>query len=313
MKAVITRWAACAAMSCLLASEVVAQVHEVTSETKWLFNGGTLVPISAKARPGGTYVLGVSTATVGAVSQSTPEKTAPYAFPMATDTNPVQVGGSPTALAGARMDTTGVDAQGWFSYTLLLGAATLGVGPFTDNASAIARGGDPQEIETAGVFSAGLGLGAGSRLYASTAGDDDAYAHFELGAYGLDGPLASLDLSMEDEVGKSSVEDIHFASDPRLHFYYPGTTTELSDPESYVRSLLEGATGLNSADGLNSDLMLFDYSYDLANTPIPAGAAFTSSGANTVTSRGGIPEPGSLVLVLSAGASLAGITIKRRR
>lgn len=305
--------AATAAMAAISAAAAMAQVHEVAFETKWLFNGGKLVPITAKSKPGNTYVLGISTATVGAVSQSTPERKAPYAFPMVTDSNPVQVGTSPTALAGARMDTLAVDGNGWFSYRLQLGVGTLGVGVTTDNASAVARGGDPQFIDTPGMFSAELGLEKGSRLYSTDPGSDTGSSHFELGAPGLGSPLASLDLTT-DTANNVVVTSLMFASDPHLKFYYPGTLTELSDPMAYVQSLLTSpSSGLTTQGGLLSDMPLFDYSYDLTNVPLSVDAAFTSAGMNSVSSRGGIPEPGSLTLLVSGVLPLLGVSIRRRR
>lgn len=298
----------CAA-TLLSGSGAIAQLQEAEFQTKWLFNGGKLVPITAKSKPGNTYVLGISTATVGNTSASTPERKAPYAFPMASDNNPVQVGTSPTALAGARMDTTGVDGNGWFNYTLLLGVGTLGVGPFTDNASGIARGGDPQVIDSVGMFSAQLGLGQGSKLFSNDPANDTGTAHFELGAPDLVGPLATIDLATD--LNHSVTANATFASDPRLKFYMPDSTTEISDPKSYLESLLQGSSsGLGSSAGLTTDLALFDYSYDLTNTPGAAGAAFTSSGINTVVSAHGVPEPGSLAYLVVALPALA--TASRR-
>jgi hypothetical protein len=273
----------------------------------------------------GRFTLGANNAAVYATpnSRSDPKPKATYAYQPRTETLRSYVrwdGGSPlarnrTVEAFSKMVVGEMDpVTKMFPWTLTLTATSSG-GFGSPGGDSTAKGGDPQYVDTPGMFGDTFALGPGSSLFESRPGIEHAWANFKLTAPSIDPNVPSIDLAVID---LSIVSD---PSDPRYGMldaevelaYVPGRLEFYeydSDPNSPlvpidaagIEALLEGSSSLATLTGLSTELRLFTYAYDLTGLTLHPEAAFGSEGECYATGTG-IPEPGSLAL-LSLGVVL---------
>jgi hypothetical protein len=188
---------------------------------------------------------------------------------------------------------------------------------FSPDGYATAKGGDPQFISSPGVFGGMFSIGPGSSVFGTRPGTDLAEATFQLTAFGLSDPLATLDITSGDGHVNAAV---HFNSDPRLSFFAPGVLDPLTGlpipiTETKVASILDSDPYLGTAGGTLSALNLFTFRYDLSGATLTSDAALGSSGEADAFSPGAIlaPEPTSLTLVGLGVVPLAGYSWRRRK
>jgi hypothetical protein len=199
-------------------------------------------------------------------------------------------------------------------YTLTL-TAKSDTGWFSPTGYATARGGDPQYISSPGVFGGMLSLGPGSSVFGTRPGIDRSEATFQLTAFGLSDPIATLDITS----GNGHVNaDVHFNNDPRLSFFRPGVLDPLTDlpipiSDTQVTSMLDSNPYLGTQGGTLSALNLFTFRYDLTGATLTPDAALGSSGEADAFSPSAVPEPASLTLLGFGAVSLAGYGWRRRK
>jgi hypothetical protein len=173
-----------------------------------------------------------------------------------------------------------------------------------------ARGTDPLEIVTPGVFAQTLSLGPDSSVWVSPDSvGDESRGYYELRAPGVSGPLARVEV-WADHDGIDA--DVLFGSSSdgaggeRLKFYRAGyapgqTPSPVPVTPDAVEDILRTSAQLNSESGVSSPLDLFTWVYDMSGMTLPTGASFDLDSESTVTF---VPEPASLGTVLATGVLL---------
>lgn len=184
------------------------------------------------------------------------------------------------------------------SYTLFLDAKATSTS-ITHSASAQAVGGDPLFLIGPGYVGQILSLGAGSLMTGDGPAATTGHAHYVYTAFGLSGPLATVDIA--NNSGSLSAL-VTFNPDPRLTFVDPMTLMPIT-PAMVEAAILGSALG--SSAGLASDLPLFEYEYDLTSTPIPPGGAFFASDTFGDATAAAVPEPATWALAALGFLGLA--------
>ncbi len=281
---------------------------------------------------GGPYKLGPLRVqiikAVGGIDVTTPAKEFTYKFnttdtlgPLTRSADNGPLSGTTTVTAQADM-TIGAKPAGFVAgvtaipYTLVL-TAKSDTGIFSPDGIATATGGDPQFITSPGVFGGTPSIGPGSEAFGTRPGIDLAEGTFDLTAFDLTDPIATLDLTSGDGHVHA---DVHFNPDPRLSYFKPFaldpmTMMPIPITETQVKNMLESDPYLGTVDGTLSTLNLFTYRYDLSGFtgPLPEDAAFGSVGVSTAFSPGAtpVPEPSALLLLGCGFAGLAAIRALR--
>lgn len=315
-----------------LALRLPALLGETAQSTiSWGSGQDDIVPATGTTT-GGQYKLGPLqvqiVTTPGGVNVKTPEKQFTYKFDNTDTLGPL----TRSRAAGPLSNTTTVTAQADMTigkkpanfkvgtpvpYSLKL-TAKSNTDLFSPDGYATATGDDPQIIDAAGIFSGMLSIGPGSSVFGTRPGVDLAAASFNLTAFDLLEPLASVDLSS----GKDHVTAaVHFNLDPRLSFFRPGeldpsTKQPIPITELEVAKMLESDPYLGTSDGTLSTLNLFTYRYDLTGATLTPDAALGSFAASSAFSpQAQVPEPasGSLLLVGLAAMTVGANVVRRFR
>jgi hypothetical protein len=157
-------------------------------------------------------------------------------------------------------------------YKLQLDAVADGV--WGTSAAATARGADPQMMLDNAVIGQFVGLDVGSSLFEPRPEVDEAYSRSAITAFGIAGPLATIDIASVRGLVEATV---NFNADPRLRFLNSATLAPITASE--VEAILESSPMLGTDAGLDARLDLFKYEYDLTTTPLPPGGAFFGTDA----------------------------------
>ena len=290
----------------LLFTHSPASGKEVVASTLYLFNGSPELTESGTSR-GGTWSLGRNGATVGLT-----QNFQPAGGPL---TGNYTGTGSDQVVAELQINAVKATAHSeiaWIAagtptdcpgaltcYTMKLTATSNGgLFTFSRPSGGVARGNDPQFIETRGSFAQVVSLDAGSKMFAERPDNlDVARSTLILTAPDLDEPLAFIDLLSTGGLFDATVR---FAHHPDLRYLLPGTSSvPITDAE--VELALESST-LGTEDGLSNKLALFTWAYDLSSHTLSTDAAFGSDFVNIAQS---VPAPGTLLLLINAILLLA--------
>lgn len=296
----------------VLVSAGRAEQIRAEASASWIWSSDDPTPKSGQAAGDGTFTVGQTSVTVGGQTNSDPQKSYKYSGGFESQFVIGQGGNIDKQLStGSALDSVKPvgpkPGTNLYDYTLkayVLAAPYL----FGSRVSATAQAADPQQIISPGVFGNTLSLGQGSFVYISGShlSEGDSEIHLQATAPGiLSEPIATIDVV---ETLTSLDVNVHFSDDPRLQFFYPGTTTPIS--ETSVKALLTGSSSLYTASGLTSDLPLFNYQLDLSNTVLTDSSSL-GSGAQSYAEAVYVPEPGSSAL-LASGVGIAVVLVRRR-
>ena len=254
---------------------------------------------SGRAAANATYTLGANSAQAGSTVVNKAAVTNKYSD--GSDTLTADTAGTVVlntrALAHSFMKVDPVDGGGMYPYKMET-AANVSVGGlfigavFFPSGSASASASDPQYLAGPGIVSEDIGLDVGSAIYAARPGLDSAGTFFSISAPLLADPLATISLVSVS----GHVEATVFFNPSSLVTFFDPTTGEAVTAAD-VEALLEGASGLGTADGLSSHLSLFGYAYDLTGVSLSSDAAISTFSKSDAASAAYVPEPGSWSLL----------------
>jgi hypothetical protein len=315
-------------LALLFAANPVRAGFVAQSTISWGYGQDDIVPITGTTT-GGQYTLGDLKVQIvdapGGFTVTTPAKEFTYKFnntdtlgPLTRSKTAEPFGGTTTVTARADMaigpKPANFKAGTPIPYLLTL-TAKSNTALFSPMGYATAKGGDPQFISSPGVFGGTLSIGAGSSVFGARPGEDLAEATYQLTAFGLADPLATLDITS----GNGHVHAaVHFNHDSRLSFYIPGTLDPRTGQpiritDTYVENLLESDPYLGTEGGTRSALNLFTYRYELSGATLTPDAALGSSGESSAFSPSPVPEPATLTLVGVGTCCLLGYGWARRK
>jgi hypothetical protein len=282
---------------------------EARATTLYFFGGTDPLRESGTTR-GGTWSLGQNRATVGLTPNIQPAGgplTGTYAgggdFVLAEKSE-----GDTTATARSEISINApgtADCPGkLYCYALEAKATTQGgLFRFSKPADAVARGKDPQQVLSPGIFGQTISLLPGSSIFESRPEIDEADSILTITAPDLTEALATIHLQA---IGGMVDATVTLASDSRLRFFDLMSLSTLD--KDAVESILESSSALRTSTGLSSGLRLFSYEFDLTGATLSSDAAFAAETVNLAASP--ISEPHVLGLMLMG---FTGIMYTRRR